>query len=194
MVVMKKCFKCSKEKKLSEYYKHSRMEDGHLGKCKECTRKDTRENRIKRKKYYDNYDQRRYRNDILRFWKLKYSGMRRRINGLNNGSRYVGKALLSKKKFLDWCEKTKQKFMKLYRNWVKNNYQQKFSPSIDRINNNMGYVINNLQWITQRDNSSKGIREKPRPEICTVKECEEKHRALGLCNKHWTRQYKKLKK
>ncbi len=40
---MKKCFKCSEVKELSEFYKHKDMTGGYLGKCKDCTKKDTKE-------------------------------------------------------------------------------------------------------------------------------------------------------
>jgi hypothetical protein len=34
------CFKCNKNKPLTDYYKHPKMGDGHLNKCKECTKDD----------------------------------------------------------------------------------------------------------------------------------------------------------
>lgn len=39
---MKTCFRCGVEKLLDEYYKHPSMADGHLNKCKSCTKSDTK--------------------------------------------------------------------------------------------------------------------------------------------------------
>lgn len=44
----KTCFKCGEIKPLSEYYSHKMMFDGHLNKCKSCTRRDTAD-RVSRK-------------------------------------------------------------------------------------------------------------------------------------------------
>lgn len=55
----KVCFKCNKFLPFSQFYKHSQMSDGHLNKCKECTKRDTKENRERRQDYYNAYDRNR---------------------------------------------------------------------------------------------------------------------------------------
>lgn len=58
----KTCFKCGTELPIVMFYKHPMMGDGRLGKCKDCTRKDVRENRAKKRDYYNEYDRDRSRN------------------------------------------------------------------------------------------------------------------------------------
>lgn len=43
--IQKKCFKCNEVKPLSDFYPHKMMADGHLNKCKDCTRKDVANHR-----------------------------------------------------------------------------------------------------------------------------------------------------
>jgi len=55
----KKCFKCEAVKPLEDFYKHPRMGDGRVNKCKECNKLDVRENRSLNADYYREYDRKR---------------------------------------------------------------------------------------------------------------------------------------
>jgi len=59
MVGSKECFKCKTVKPLDEFYKHKAMADGHLNKCKPCTRNDASEHRIKNLEKVRAYDRKR---------------------------------------------------------------------------------------------------------------------------------------
>lgn len=55
----KMCFKCKSVKLLLEFYKHPRMADGHLNKCKECTKDDANSHRVKNIDKVREYDRER---------------------------------------------------------------------------------------------------------------------------------------
>ena len=108
---MKKCFKCNETKAISKFYKHKQMEDGHLNKCKDCTRADTRKNRNEtRREYYQAYDKARATSDKRRAWRRERLRKDRAANPLANAARQaVATAIRSGKltKQSCWCGATK---------------------------------------------------------------------------------------
>lgn len=76
-MITKTCFKCGKEKPLDEFYKHPQMGDGHLGKCKECTRLDVSTNYRAKRHHYATYEKMRYLRTERRQSALEYQRKRR---------------------------------------------------------------------------------------------------------------------
>lgn len=56
---MKTCFKCLQSLPLEAFYKHAAMGDGHLGKCKECTKADANKHRLENLEKIRAYDRMR---------------------------------------------------------------------------------------------------------------------------------------
>lgn len=55
----KKCIRCDHLKPINDYYKHDRMKDGHLGKCKNCCKVESVINREKNLERIQEYDRKR---------------------------------------------------------------------------------------------------------------------------------------
>lgn len=55
----KVCFKCGVLKPLSDFYKHAEMKDGHLNKCKTCTKRDVSQHRCENIEKVRGYDRNR---------------------------------------------------------------------------------------------------------------------------------------
>jgi len=77
---IKVCFKCGQEKPITEFYKHPKMGDGHLNKCKECTKQDVKQNYQKRRAYYAGYERERSRKLERRQKAIEYQRRRRKKN------------------------------------------------------------------------------------------------------------------
>lgn len=77
----KKCFKCEETKSLSQFYKHRETLDGHLNKCKDCSRKDAVEHRKKNLERIRHYDRNRPNHDE----RVRKNCIRARASGLDRG-------------------------------------------------------------------------------------------------------------
>lgn len=75
----KKCFKCRRTKLIDDFYKHPKMADGHLGKCKACTKKDVSDRYASpwgREKCL-NYEKKRWKLPARRAKAMEYQRRRR---------------------------------------------------------------------------------------------------------------------
>ena len=97
-----------------------------------------------------------------KYWKTKngklmmtYNNMNRRVRGYVKKHLYEGLSILDRQSFYEWSL-TNEDFNRIYDGWLKSEYDRKLSPSIDRIDSNKGYTLNNIRWITHSENSRLG--------------------------------------
>jgi hypothetical protein len=87
--VMKRCFKCGEEKEITEFYRHPQMGDGHLGKCKNCTKRDVQQNYDVKFEYYREYERKRFKLEERKQKLIEYQRDRREINPHKYKARYT---------------------------------------------------------------------------------------------------------
>ena len=99
MISSKECFKCKTVKPLEDFYKHQMMADGHLNKCKSCTKSDVAEHRTKNLERIREYDRERAKTPerkatgvlLNKIWRREDP---RRQRGHNAVTRAIKKGLL----------------------------------------------------------------------------------------------------
>lgn len=91
----KRCFKCLCEKPLEAFYKHAQMGDGHLNKCKDCTKADVKKHRQEHWETVRAYDRMRasqphrvaLRNRVVAEYENKFPNRKRAVTAVNNAVR-----------------------------------------------------------------------------------------------------------
>lgn len=85
--MLKTCFKCGAEKPLKGFYRHPKMADGHMGKCRECTKRDVRANYARRRRQYQEYERKRNQEPVRRRQMIEAQRRRRKRHPLRYKAR-----------------------------------------------------------------------------------------------------------
>jgi hypothetical protein len=91
-----------------------------------------------------------------------YRNMQSRIRGVqkHKAHLYKGKALLPKSEFYEWALASPV-FHLLFSEWEAAGHDRKLSPTVDRIDPELGYEISNMEWVTHSENSRRGGKYRP---------------------------------
>ncbi len=136
---MKKCKLCGEHKDTIFFPKRKKNigNDGLCYMCKEC-RYVTERERYRTKKYVV---------------KLIYSNQK-----INSKTRGHNPPTYNRKELKEWLY-SKDKFHVMYDNWKSLDYQKEYKPSVDRVDDNIGYTMANIQLMTFGDNLLKANKD-----------------------------------
>ena len=87
------------------------------------------------------------------FLKNLYRSMKRRVNGqaTKRPDLYTGLPILPREVFIEWS-KNHPDFLKLYKRWLSSEFDRKLTPTVNRMNSSKGYLLNNIEWMTNSQN------------------------------------------
>lgn len=139
---IKFCTKCRKNKNLLDFTNQKSRKDGLYPFCKDCLKDENL----------------KYKRSIKGLINSAYSGMKRRVLSKNYEHRFwFGKSILSKEEFIKLIILNKIKCLKLYIIWKNNNFDNNFTPSVDRKNSNIGYTKENITFLPTQENRYKAV-------------------------------------
>lgn len=89
----------------------------------------------------------------------RYRDMKARVIGKRDCySRWKGLELLPLVDFIRWSlYAVDSEYPQLHERWVELEYHTLSSPSIDRIDSTIGYVIGNMQWLTRSEHMKRSV-------------------------------------
>lgn len=119
-----------------------------------------------RRKLNGNLSTHKYEKTPKGFLMRKYRNMQSRTCGIQwkKAHLYFGKELLEREDFYKWAFESDD-FNRLYLEWVESNYDRKLCPTVDRIDPDYGYTLENMRWITHSENSRLGAISEKRKHV-----------------------------
>jgi len=101
----KSCRSCKKRKKIAAFYRHAKMRDGFLNKCKECKKADTKRHYRATFSERQKYERARLQRPERRAAKYRYEQRhRQRYPERERARRFVAKAIMTGKLKRKHCE------------------------------------------------------------------------------------------
>lgn len=87
-----------------------------------------------------------------------YRNMKSRVEGVQKlkAHLYEGKELISKDEFKEWANS--KEYQDMYQIWKDSDFDRRLSPTVDRIDSSLGYIVDNMRWLTHSENSSLGAK------------------------------------
>jgi hypothetical protein len=94
------------------------------------------------------------------FLTLTYGAIKDRCTSKRATCKYwYGKEYLSKGDFFEWAKSDKD-FHSLFEAWVVSGNERRLTPSVNRINPDKGYTLDNIEWITVSANTTAANRSR----------------------------------
>ena len=145
----RECAQCGTYKSWENYCKGSAAK-GRTSQCLEC--RNTRQRERRKKEYSTKYEKTK-KGFLVRL----YRNMQSRVTGVQKAKHhlYAGVKLLPRAEFYKWSENNTI-FHDLFNVWEAGGYDQKLTPSVDRLDPFYGYELWNMEWVTHSENSRRG--------------------------------------
>lgn len=88
------------------------------------------------------------------FLSALYTTIARRTRGdaTKRPDLYRGLPIMPKEVFMSWA-KNHPDFLRLYKQWVTADFDRRLTPSLNRMNSSRGYTLDNVNWLTNSQNS-----------------------------------------